>query len=199
MIREGRGAIVFNDYKTCSASQILLPGFQLLPEWLLAGTDGLLVAQYTKMWPNLRHKCHFVTRIRADGFVSNAVVYGTALAWCFFGVALISDIFMQSIEQITSAEKVITRVGRDGKRRIVTVSVWNATVANLTLMALGSSAPEIMLATIETILTLGSIPGELGPSTIVGECVECLILHAHSRMLLRNQGLVRGSAAACDL
>ena len=48
------------------------------------------------------------------------------------------------------------------------VNVWNPTVANLTLMALGSSAPEILLNVIETVQTLGQTPGELGPSTIVG-------------------------------
>lgn len=97
-----------------------------------------------------------------------AVVYGLALAWCFFGVAIISDIFMESIEEITSAEKVVVRKGADGKPRTITVLVWNPTVANLTLMALGSSAPEIMLAVLEAFLTLGKPPGELGPSTIVG-------------------------------
>ncbi|KAH8044815.1 calcium:sodium antiporter [Aureococcus anophagefferens] len=45
--------------------------------------------------------------------------------------------------------------------------VWNATVANLTLMALGSSAPEILLSVIE-ILTNSFFTGDLGPSTIVG-------------------------------
>ena len=35
-------------------------------------------------------------------------------------------------------------------------------------MALGSSAPEILLNVIETVQTLGDKPGELGPSTIVG-------------------------------
>ena len=35
-------------------------------------------------------------------------------------------------------------------------------------MALGSSAPEILLSVIETLQTLGLKPGELGPSTIVG-------------------------------
>ena len=48
------------------------------------------------------------------------------------------------------------------------VAVWNPTFANLTLMALGSSAPEIILNTFETCTTLGSTPGELGASTIVG-------------------------------
>ena len=35
-------------------------------------------------------------------------------------------------------------------------------------MALGSSAPEILLSIIETVTTLGKEPGRLGPSTIVG-------------------------------
>ena len=46
--------------------------------------------------------------------------------------------------------------------------IWNPTLANLTLMALGSSAPEIILNIYETFITLGSTPGELGASTIVG-------------------------------
>jgi len=43
-------------------------------------------------------------------------------------------------------------------------------------MALGSSAPEIMLSVIETIQNLGSLPGELGPSTIVGSAAFNLLL-----------------------
>ena len=48
------------------------------------------------------------------------------------------------------------------------VQVWNATIANLTLMALGSSAPEILLNVIETVNTRGEPASELGPFTIVG-------------------------------
>lgn len=56
-----------------------------------------------------------------------------------------------------------------------TVFVWNATVANLTLMALGSSAPEILLSCIE-ITTSGFYAGELGPSTIVGSAAFNLLV-----------------------
>jgi len=35
-------------------------------------------------------------------------------------------------------------------------------------MALGSSAPEILLSVIETVSNMGGCPGELGASTIVG-------------------------------
>lgn len=49
------------------------------------------------------------------------------------------------------------------------VSVWNPTVANLTLMAIGSSSPEILLTIIETCQTLDSPnPGQLGYANIVG-------------------------------
>lgn len=43
-------------------------------------------------------------------------------------------------------------------------------------MALGSSAPEILLSCIETIKGLGSCPGELGASTIVGSAAFNLLV-----------------------
>lgn len=64
----------------------------------------------------------------------------------------------------------------NGKPCSMQVKVWNPTIANLTLMALGSSAPEILLSVIETVTTLGSEPGELGPSTIVGSAAFNLLV-----------------------
>jgi len=43
-------------------------------------------------------------------------------------------------------------------------------------MALGSSAPEILLSVIETGKNLGKCPGELGPSTIVGSAAFNLLV-----------------------
>lgn len=43
-------------------------------------------------------------------------------------------------------------------------------------MALGSSAPEILLSVIETVKNLGACPGELGPSTIVGSAAFNLLV-----------------------
>jgi len=63
----------------------------------------------------------------------------------------------------------------NGRPVSVQVKVWNPTIANLTLMALGSSAPEILLSVIETVSTLGKQPGELGPSTIVGSAAFNLL------------------------
>lgn len=55
----------------------------------------------------------------------------------------------------------------DGEKQVIAVRVWNETVSNLTLMALGSSAPEILLSVIE-IYAENFEAGDLGPGTIVG-------------------------------
>ncbi|XP_030642081.1 sodium/calcium exchanger 1b isoform X10 [Chanos chanos] len=85
----------------------------------------------------------------------------------FLGVSIIADRFMASIEVITSQEKEITIKKPNGETTTTTVRIWNETVSNLTLMALGSSAPEILLSVIE-VCGHGFDAGELGPSTIVG-------------------------------
>lgn len=74
-----------------------------------------------------------------------ALPYLAGLLWFFMGVGIIADIFMSGIETITSQTYKVKRP--DGSE--AEVKVWNATVANLTLMALGSSAPEIILSVIE--------------------------------------------------
>jgi solute carrier family 8 (sodium/calcium exchanger) len=55
----------------------------------------------------------------------------------------------------------------NGETVVVNVRVWNETVSNLTLMALGSSAPEILLSIIEVVGNRFNA-GDLGPGTIVG-------------------------------
>jgi len=91
------------------------------------------------------------------------IVYLMGLLWSFLAVGIIADIFMEAIEVITSQER--KHHLQDGA--VVKLKVWNATVANLTLMALGSSAPEILLSVLE-IMQNKFFSGSLGPSTIVG-------------------------------
>ncbi|XP_029030757.1 sodium/calcium exchanger 1b isoform X2 [Betta splendens] len=99
--------------------------------------------------------------------VARATVYFVALVYMFLGVSIIADRFMASIEVITSQEKEITIKKPNGETTTTTVRIWNETVSNLTLMALGSSAPEILLSVIE-VVGHGFHAGTLGPSTIVG-------------------------------
>lgn len=105
-----------------------------------------------------------------------AFIYLIGLLYCFMGVAIIADIFMCAIEQITSTTRKITlSTSNDGEPEVIEVKIWNDTVANLTLMALGSSAPEILLSIIEVIGN-GFRVGALGPGTIVGSAAFNLLI-----------------------
>ncbi|XP_075876066.1 sodium/calcium exchanger 2-like isoform X2 [Nelusetta ayraudi] len=96
-----------------------------------------------------------------------AIVYFSCLMYMFLGVSILADRFMASIEVITSQEKEVTIKKSNGETTVTTVRIWNETVSNLTLMALGSSAPEILLSVIE-VCGHNFHAGELGPGTIVG-------------------------------
>merc|ERR1712106_23953 len=127
--------------------------------------DGLLVP----LWPV------------GDGLApgdrfGRGLLYATMMLYLFIGVAIVSDKFMESIEMITAQEKEMSITNpKTGKSQVVIVKVWNETVANLTLMALGSSAPEIMLSVIE-IWAKGFKAGDLGPGTIVGSAAFNLFM-----------------------
>merc|ERR1719151_264090 len=80
------------------------------------------------------------------------------------------------VENSTASEKEVTvKDPKTGKNTIIVVKVWNETVANLTLMALGSSAPEILLSVVE-IWAKGFQAGDLGPGTIVGSAAFNLFM-----------------------
>ncbi|CAF4648192.1 unnamed protein product [Rotaria magnacalcarata] len=95
-----------------------------------------------------------------------AVLYFIFLLYLFLGIAIIADIFMSAIETITSRKQKIRYPDPGEKDKYLTVEVrlWNDTVANLTLMALGSSSPEILLSIIEIVGNRFEA-GELGPGT----------------------------------
>nr|XP_046268983.1 sodium/calcium exchanger 3 isoform X1 [Scatophagus argus]XP_046268984.1 sodium/calcium exchanger 3 isoform X1 [Scatophagus argus] len=99
--------------------------------------------------------------------IARVIVYFVAMIYMFLGVSIIADRFMAAIEVITSQEREIVIKRPNGETTTTTIRVWNETVSNLTLMALGSSAPEIMLSVIE-VCGHDFKSGELGPSTIVG-------------------------------
>lgn len=116
-----------------------------------------------------------VTEIALPETLFRAIVYFIFFMYLFVGVAIASDRFMAGIEVITSKETELDVVDAQGKHQKITVRIWNETVANLTLMALGSSAPEIMLAAIEITHT-NFVAGDLGPGTIVGSAAFNLFM-----------------------
>ena len=93
------------------------------------------------------------------------------------GIAISADIFMEAIEVITSQTSMVSMIDHDTQTvQQMEVVVWNPTLANLTLMAFGSSAPEIILSILEALKDLGKPAGDLGPSTIVGSAAFNLLV-----------------------
>mmetsp|Transcript_78872 Transcript_78872/g.231484 ORF Transcript_78872/g.231484 Transcript_78872/m.231484 type:complete len:732 (+) Transcript_78872:151-2346(+) len=77
--------------------------------------------------------------------VLRVILYGLGMIYLFIGIAIIADGFVASIEAITARKSQHkTKSGQT-----LTKNVWNDTVATLSLMALGSSAPEISLSIVD--------------------------------------------------
>lgn len=69
---------------------------------------------------------------------------------------------------ITSTEHLVKREDEEGNVVYQTEPVWNWVVANISLLAVGSSSPEILLALVEACITLGQPAGQIGPACIIG-------------------------------
>ncbi|XP_046660345.1 sodium/calcium exchanger 3-like isoform X1 [Homalodisca vitripennis] len=165
---------------------------------------------------------------RSWNLTFRAIIYLLALFYFFLGVAIVTDVFMSSIEVITSTTRKVylaktkskknqvvstisgsengksdlsgngsyNSVGgvvaglREDEPEVVEVRVWNDTVANLTLMALGTSAPEILLSVVE-IVGHNFESGALGPGTIVGSAAYNLLIITSVCMLALEVGDTR--------
>lgn len=92
------------------------------------------------------------------------VIYLGAMAYIFLAVNVVSDRFTGGIMRITCK-----RIRYWDRRhfRFATKKRWNQTLANITLLGLASSTPEILLS-IGEILANDFHSGRLGPSVIVG-------------------------------
>ena len=137
---------------------------------------GGFTAEY---FPNGTEVCDSWIFVPAENLwhpVLRSIVYFVFLGYLFVGVAIFSDAFMGAIEMMTADVETTVIDADTGAEVTVRTTIWNPTVANLTLLALGSSAPEILLNVIETMQTLESSPGELGPSTIVGSAAFNLLV-----------------------
>ena len=107
--------------------------------------------------------------------IARGAVSFLGMVYMFLGVSIVADRFMSAIEVITSKEKEVVVRKSDGTTTTVNIKIWNETVSNLTLMALGSSAPEILLSVIEICIN-NFQAGALGPSTIVGSAAFNLFI-----------------------
>ncbi|KAM3376630.1 magnesium/proton exchanger isoform X3 [Capsicum galapagoense] len=131
-----------------------------------------------------REKCdaylliHLET-VLGEGF--QTFLYFLGLAYCFIGLSAITARFFRSMESVVKHSRTVETIDPLTNTKIVkNEKVWNYTIADITLLAFGTSFPQISLATIDAIRNVGNLyAGGLGPGTLVGSAAFDLFpIHA---------------------
>lgn len=115
----------------------------------------------------------------SDGL--RAALYFIGLAYCFIGLSAITARFFRSMENVVKHSRKVVYIDPQTNTEIVKhEKVWNYTIADITLLAFGTSFPQISLATIDAIRNFGDLyAGGLGPGTLVGSAAFDLFpIHA---------------------
>ncbi|XP_016511514.2 magnesium/proton exchanger isoform X1 [Nicotiana tabacum] len=110
-----------------------------------------------------------------------AFLYFLGLAYCFVGLSAITARFFRSMESVVKHSRTVETLDpRRGTKIVKDEKVWNYTIADITLLAFGTSFPQISLATIDAIRNIGNLyAGGLGPGTLVGSAAFDLFpIHA---------------------
>lgn len=91
-----------------------------------------------------------------DGF--RAFLYFLGLAYCFIGLSSITARFFRSMETVVKHSWTVVEIDPLTNSEVVRQEkVWNYTIADITLLAFGTSFPQISLATIDAIRNLGNL------------------------------------------
>ncbi|KNA21464.1 hypothetical protein SOVF_042990 isoform A [Spinacia oleracea] len=129
-------------------------------------------------------KCKDYFLFRSEIYLGDGMrttLYFMGIAYCFIGLSAITDRFFRSMENVVKQTRKVVVI--DPLTKVETVKyekVWNYTIADIALLAFGTSFPQISLATIDAIRNLGSLyAGGLGPGTLVGSAAFDLFpIHA---------------------
>lgn len=114
-----------------------------------------------------------------NGF--RAFLYLLGLAYCFIGLSAITARFFRSMENVVKHTRKVVEIDPQTKSELIKEEkVWNYTIADITLLAFGTSFPQISLAIIDAIRNIGQLDaGGLGPGTLVGSAAFDLFpIHA---------------------
>ncbi|KAL1550253.1 magnesium/proton exchanger-like [Salvia divinorum] len=108
-------------------------------------------------------------------------LYFLALAYCFIGLSAITDRFFRCMETVVKQSRAVEEIDPTTNTKVIrNKKVWNYAVADIALLAFGTSFPQISLATIDAIRNIGELyAGGLGPGTLVGSAAFDLFpIHA---------------------
>lgn len=133
---------------------------------------------------SLYGRCENYFLFGGEIFLSNglrAFLYLAALAYCFIGLSSITARFFKSMENVVKQTREVVQIDPITNTEVIKrVKVWNYAVADIALLAFGTSFPQISLATIDAIRNIGQLnAGGLGPGTLVGSAAFDLFpIHA---------------------
>lgn len=106
-------------------------------------------------------KCQLYFLSHAETKLGNGVrtfLYFVALAYCFIGLSAITARFFRSMEHVVKHSRIVEEIDPSTNTIVVKhKKVWNYTIADITLLAFGTSFPQISLATIDAIRNLGQL------------------------------------------
>lgn len=107
------------------------------------------------------HNCKSYLLFYAETNMGNGIrtsIYFLGLIYCFIGLSAITGCFFLSMEKVVQQTRKIvikdpvTRAKVEKRERI-----WNYTLADISLLAVGTSFPHISLATIDAFQNLGQL------------------------------------------
>ncbi|KAJ6723413.1 SODIUM/CALCIUM EXCHANGER [Salix koriyanagi] len=114
-----------------------------------------------------------------EGF--RTFLYFLGLAYCFIGLSAITARFFLSMENVVKHSRKVVEIDPHTNAEVIKYEkVWNYAIADISLLAFGTSFPQISLATIDAIQNIGKLyAGGLGPGTLVGSAAFDLFpIHA---------------------
>ncbi|TYI55244.1 hypothetical protein E1A91_D11G128300v1 [Gossypium mustelinum] len=129
-------------------------------------------------------KCNSYLLFHGETALGNGLrgfLYFLGLAYCFIGLSAITARFFRSMENIVKHSRTVVEVDPHTNTEIIKQEkVWNYATADITLLAFGTSFPQISLATIDAIRNIGNLyAGGLGPGTLLGSAAFDLFpIHA---------------------
>jgi Ca2+/Na+ antiporter len=144
----------------------------------------------------LCHSSLFVPGVFLLGEGPLAFLLIILLLYLFIGLSVVSEIMQGAIAQIMSEKKTMTTIDIEGNNMTVGVAMWNPRIANVTLLAIGSSAPEILLGFFSTLGTGGTAtlesgkkvnPSALGPMIMIASAAFNLLVTCGVSILAVDQ------------
>lgn len=108
-----------------------------------------------------QEKCDSYLIFYAETSLANGVrasFYLLGLAYCFIGLSAITGRFFRSMENVVKhSRKVVVWDPSTNTEHIKYEKIWNYAIADISLLAFGTSFPQISLATIDAFRNLGNL------------------------------------------